>query len=377
MKSLCHRLGFTLKQIIKMIMQALIFPAVYWFFSRRPVEEDLIILADGHKSELPYSMVEVYRALKDSRYRVIPYFRRGNEGSYLKNLLWMLSFMKLYSTARFVFICDNFLPVASCNKRKETTVVQLWHAGGILKKYAYDTKDDIPSYYRGNVFKNYTLVTVSAPCCIPIYERAMRQEKGIVKALGVSRTDRFFKEEYKKECIDNFYKYHPEAKGKKVILWAPTFRGKAGNPYLIGEKAIEKLMSDLSEGWYIITKLHPHMKRSYDLRESSIPTEELLPVIDILITDYSSVLFDYVLLDKPLVLYAPDLQEYVDKRGLYIDYSELPGIIVTEGEHLTEAVLSEYGSYNPQRTKLFREIYMSACDGGATERILKEIGINL
>ncbi|WP_426350506.1 CDP-glycerol glycerophosphotransferase family protein [Alloiococcus sp. CFN-8] len=376
MKSLCLRLGFLFKQLIKMVMQALVFPTVYWFYSRRPVEEDLIILADGHKSELPYSMEEVYRVLKDGGYKVVTFFRRENEG-YIRNLLRMISFMKLYSRARVVFICDNFLPVASCNKRKETTVVQLWHAGGILKKYAYDTKDDIPAYYRGNVFKNYNLISVSAPCCIPVYERAMRQEKGIVKALGISRTDRFFKEEYKERCLERFYKYHPEAKGKKVILWAPTFRGKAGNPHVIGGKAIEKLQRDLGADWYVITKLHPHMNKCCDLRESSIPTEELLPVIDLLITDYSSVLFDYVLLDKPLVLYAPDLQEYIDKRGLYIDYSELPGIIVTEEENLTDAVLSEHRSYNPKRTETFREKYMSACDGKSTERILKEIGIKL
>ena len=71
----------------------------------------------------------------------------------------MFEFMKLYAVSQTVVICDNFLPVASCRKRKGTKVIQLWHAGGALKKFGYDTADDIPAYYKGNVMANLPLVT--------------------------------------------------------------------------------------------------------------------------------------------------------------------------------------------------------------------------
>lgn len=117
------------------------------------------------------------KLLEKGDYKIQGYFVDYRSLTITKLLSEMLRFMELYSRARCVFICDNFLPVASCRKRKETIVVQLWHAAGALKKFGYDSADDIPGWYPGNVFKNYDLVTVSgkaacsrspAPCgCRP------------------------------------------------------------------------------------------------------------------------------------------------------------------------------------------------------------------
>ena len=93
-------------------------------------------------------------------------FQKNGMGSLI---LWLVKFMKVFAKARYVFICDNFLPVSSCNKRPETTVIQLWHSGGLLKKAGYDTDDSVPEMYKGNVFKNYDLLTVSAPCCVKVF----------------------------------------------------------------------------------------------------------------------------------------------------------------------------------------------------------------
>ena len=65
------------------------------------------------------------------------------------------NFMQVYAQAEYVFINSYFLPVSSCRKRKETTVVQLWHSGGLMKKMGYDTTEDIPKYYKGNPTANY------------------------------------------------------------------------------------------------------------------------------------------------------------------------------------------------------------------------------
>ena len=90
----------------------------------------------------------------------------------------MKSFMKGYAAAGYVYICSYFLPVSSCKKREETKVIQLWHSGGLLKKMGYDTGDDIPKYYKGNVTRNYDLVTVSSEVCIPVWERHWDFRKG-------------------------------------------------------------------------------------------------------------------------------------------------------------------------------------------------------
>ncbi|MCR5793458.1 MAG: CDP-glycerol glycerophosphotransferase family protein [Lachnospiraceae bacterium] len=364
---------YVCKQFIKMFTQQILLPVVYNRYRHTQINTNKIIFADAHHDSLPYSMEDVKNRLEQEGYEICLMCTDYQGHGALHVMRAMLSFMKHYATAKGVFICDNFLPVASCNKRPETKVVQLWHAGGILKKYAYDTNDDIPAYYKGNVFKNYDYLPVSAPICIPVYNRAMRQPEGVVHATGLSRTDRFFKESYLEGCKKEFYAAYPDAKGKKIVLFAPTFRGKASNPYVIGLDKIKQLEQELGDEWKVLIKVHPHMDAKTPTSNCTIPTERLLPVADVLIADYSSVIFDYVLLEKPMVLYAPDLEEYVKERGLYISYDEIPGRIVKEVDNLKDAVLEEYQNPPAQKLKDFKDKYMGSCDGNATERLLKEL----
>ncbi len=80
----------------------------------------------------------------------------------------------------------------------------------------------------------------------------------------------------------------------------------------------------------MICKVHPYIDRKSHLSDCPIPTERLLPVTDLMITDYSSVVFDYLIFKKTFVLFAPDLKEYQEKRGFYVEYASLsPYVAVT------------------------------------------------
>lgn len=365
------KINFFVKQCLKMIVQNILLPVIYRIYSNKPIDEKLVIFADAHNDKIPYSMKLMKERISQEDLKIEECYTNYQLVSYSKVIYEMIRFMKLYSRAKYVFICDNFLPVSSCKKRKGTIVIQLWHAGGILKKFAYDTDDDIPSYYKGNVFKNYDIVTVSDKCCIPIYESAMKLSREVIKSTGLSRTDYLFRESYKENCQEVFYEKHPEAKGKKIVLWAPTFRGKASNPYIVGEEYINKLQKDLGDEWYVITKVHPHLDSKKHISDTCLPTEEILPVTDVLITDYSSVIFDYVLLNKPLILFVPDYEEYMYTRGFYIQFESIPGKIVKKGEELAKELINEYRNFDLQRTKQFSKQYMGSCDGNCTEKILK------
>ena len=368
---------YLIRQLIKMTVQSVVLPVVYNISKKKNIDEKLVICADAHHIETPYSMVCVRKALEDSDYKVIDMYNNYQTESYLSVVKSFMKFMRLYANAKYVFICDNFLPVSSCNKRKETTVVQLWHAGGLLKKYAYDTLDDIPKFYKGNVFKNYSLTVCSAPICIPVYERAMKQEKGTVKATGLSRSDLYFDEEYITSCKEEFYNEYPEAKGKKVLLWAPTFRGKALDPYVPGVDDVVKLQEQLGDEWIVIMKMHPHVDDKKKMSNCDISTERLLPVVDMLMADYSSVIFDFTLFKKPIVLFVPDYEEFTKTRGLYIDLKEIPGAFVTRGEELVDAIKNQMCEFDIEEATKFYNKYMGACDGHATMRIFDEIGLKL
>lgn len=361
-----------------MTVQNIILPLVYFLSRSRPINNGLVIFADAHNDKCPVSMEGVLSKLKkDNNFRILEFYHDFSRCGSVRSLRYSIQFMRLYAKAEFVFICDNFLPVSACAKRKGTTVIQLWHACGAFKKFGYDTTGDIPKYYKGNVYKNYDLVTVSSDGCIEHFASAMRLDKGVFKALGVSRTDMYFDEDFIAKSKEGFYKENPKAKGKKVVLWAPTFRGNPADPYTEGGDAVERLADELlkSGEWYFVTKPHPHMKKPIVANtESNIPTEMLFPVSDLLITDYSSVIYEYALFKKPILIFAPDLEKYKSQRGFYIDLEKLPAEVITESEFLTqETVEKAVSQFDKNDITSFIERYMTACDGSATNRIIDYI----
>ena len=167
-------------------------------------EKTLVVLADSHHPELPFSLRRAKEELIRRGFEPVEYVYDGGIIGDLRSLGKALGFMKLYARARAVFICDNFLPVSSCRRAEGTEVIQLWHSCGLLKKFGYDAEDDIPASYRGNVYENYDLVTVSSESVAGPVAAAMRQPEGVVRATGVSRTDAYFDGAWKEECRRKF-----------------------------------------------------------------------------------------------------------------------------------------------------------------------------
>jgi len=287
--------------------------------------------------------------------------------------------MKEYAGAGYVFICSYFLPVSSCKKNPDTKVIQLWHSGGLLKKMGYDTLDDIPKAYKGNVTANYDLVTVSAPICVNYWKKALRLSAGITKPLGLPRTDIYFDKKWQAKCRARFEKIYPEAKGKRVVLYAPSFSGNAASPQSLGlNMGIEKAFQRLNDV-YLIVRPHPLMKNIYpkyfDRKYMEISTDKLLPVIDVLVTDYSSILFDYSIYKKPFVMFCPDIEDYERTRGFYADPRSFPAPFVTKKEELVKCI--EYKLYLDKCTDEalydFYQTYMGCCDGRSTKRLINEV----
>lgn len=371
---------FFIKQLIKMGFQQFFLPIVYNIYAVKPVCPGTVLLADAHHDEIPFSM----RALKKeldahSELRVTEMYWNSSTCSAIRLLLNMLAFMKVYAVTETVVICDNFLPAASCRKRRETKVIQLWHACGAFKKFGYDTNVDIPSYYRGNVMANCNVVTVSSKACVKPFASAMCLPERRFRPIGVSRTDMYFDKEFNRNCREKFYNRYPEAVGKKIVLWAPTFRGNPGEAGVQGFKQIKKAERDLKDTHYFVIKLHPHTQVHTAGTSCPILTEELLPVADIVITDYSSIIFDAMIYRHPLILFVPDYEDYADDRGFYLEYSSIPGIRAENCKELMDALTEDgalLASVN-ETYEAFYNKYMAACDGHATKRVMRYIERNI
>ncbi|MCR5292425.1 MAG: CDP-glycerol glycerophosphotransferase family protein [Eubacterium sp.] len=370
---------FIAKQYMKSYMNLSYLPRIYDRYCKNStVNYNKVIFADAHSDRLTANMLPIYKRLSEQGYDIKNMCIDTSKLSTMELMKYMKTFMKEYATARYVFLSSYFLPAASCNKRKETKVIELWHAGGMLKKMGYDAKDDIPSYFKGNPAANFDLVTVSADFCIPAYESAFRLDKGVAAATGIARTDLYYDDEFNKKCVDRFYNMYPNAIGKKICLFAPSFSGNAARPVCRSyTPEITKCFDRLSDEWFFVTKLHPHVEKKYPGVSCPLNTEELYAPCDLLITDYSSVVFDFMIYNKPFILYAPDIKRYMKERGFYIEISMLPAPVVKTAEGLEKLMRSDNWKRDPAEIEKCRGIYMEKCDGHAVDRILKTVGIDV
>ncbi len=372
------RTVYHIRNMLKMVVQNCILPAAYAAAKlRHRGEKTLYVFADAHHTSLPYSLEAMYNHVVSLGIEPVCHFHDYTHEGYVKSLRHAISFMDTLAQAKYVFICDTFMPVSSGKKAEGTKIAQLCHFSGPFKKIGYATEDDVPGYYKGNVFKNYDLVTASSELYVPILTDAMRQEPGVVQALGVSRSDVYFDPDWVAACKEEFYRQFPDAHNKKIVLWAPTFRGKAVSPDTLDNESISRLQEKLGDDWLVLIKHHPHddATATDDRYRSNckISSERLLPVVDLLITDYSTTVLDYLAFDRPFILYAPDLEEYERTRGFFIDYRAITKNLTKDATKLDEMVKRVYQEWlDGDREDIDRckAELTSACDGKATERIL-------
>lgn len=367
-----------------------LYPKIYKKYSKLPVDENKVVFIEIRLPKLTNSFKVIYDELYTNYdFDIHCHFLRNtfvNRTEYRNRCKAMI---KDIATAKYVFMDEATNLMGGFTTRPETVITQLWHGCGAFKKFGFSTADAIFGATREQMEKypfntNYTNVTVSSPEVVWAYEEAMRytHESGVVKALGSSRTDIFYDGDFIKSAYDALYELMPQAKGKKVILYAPTFRGRvasASTPRVLNN---EFLKYELGDEYVLLYKHHPLVRKRPAVNEfcadfamdvtDTLSIEELLCVSDICISDYSSLVFEYSLFEKPMLFLAHDLDKFFDWRGFYYDYDELaPGPIVKNTTEVIDYIKNIGELFDVNVVKAFRKKFMSSCDGHATERILE------
>ncbi len=174
---------------------------------------------------------------------------------------------------------------------------------------------------------------------------------------------------------------------KKIILYAPTFRDnqhKSGLGYTYKtEVDFDILQKELQDEYIILFRAHYFVSNSFDFEKykgfiynvSDLDDiNELYVVSDILITDYSSVFFDFANLKRPIIYYMYDFEKYKDEmRGFYIDINELPGEITKLEDELVKAIRKTKNFIYDQKYKNFNDKFNYLDDGQATKRTVEKI----
>ncbi|MGN0457689.1 MAG: CDP-glycerol glycerophosphotransferase family protein [Eubacterium sp.] len=256
-------------------------------------------------------------------------------------LLHSFKFMYLYMTSRVVYIDDYYHLISYIKKKKGTCLIQLWHGVGAFKTFGFSRihKDSKLQMYSAN-HRQYDYAVVSSPDVCDYYAEAFGIDRQKVLPLGSPRCDILLNEAYQNSVREKFYSQFPNLKGKKILLFAPTFRGGGnGDCYYPTEKFnVDRVLETLGEEWAVVIKLHPYLTEKFTCSKAnesrmadcfSWDVNDVIIVSDFLVTDYSSVIFEAALLEKPMVFLAFDEEEFADTRDSFLEFSHfVPSNIV-------------------------------------------------
>lgn len=289
-----------------------------------------------------------------------------------------------------VVILEDFYPqLHALTIRPETEILQMWHACGAFKLFGLSELGLVPHLAQSTRnHRNYTAALTSAEALVPFYSEAFGIKKEYVKPIGVPRTDIFFDASYREKIREELFSRYPVCRENRVILYAPTFRGSGNKTaYFPMERfPVEQIMASLPEDVVLILKNHPFVRKPWqrpekyeqrilDLSEAE-NINDLLFITDLLVTDYSSVIFEAALLPIPMLFYAFDLEEYMQERSLYFPYSAfVPGAIAGTEEELLEHLSRglEQPDCDGEKYEAFSRFFLSALDGHSTQRVTELI----
>ncbi len=299
----------------------------------------------------------------------------------------MIKFDYYLATSDVVVIDDYYPLIYDVSFDPRVKLVQVWHACGAFKTVGFERigKSDAP-HFNSLTHKNYTHVIVSSEISAKHNAEAFCIAENKFYITGIPRTDLFFDKVYQEQTRKRMLEAFPGCQGrKKVYLYAPTFRGTNANnaDFPFGMVDLEQWGRLLKkENSALIIKMHPFVRR-----HMAIPQEyadrifdageyrevnDILFISDVLITDYSSVIYEMSLLNKPMIFYAFDQYSYENSRDFYEPYEDtVPGKIVHYFDELLVSL--ERDDYDFHKMDAFVHKNFAHLDGKSTDRVIDQI----
>lgn len=360
----------TIIMLLKLVLKLL-----YSILKLFPTDQNKILFCSRQSNDIPLDFKMLINKLTSNNPEIKCVTICRNMGSGLKDYLLFAyaTLRSMYHLATsMVCVLDSYWPTVSLLKHKDKlTVIQIWHAIGKIKKSGYASvgaKSGRSSAYAGllNMHENYDYIIAGATEWNEYYCASFNVGKEKLLNYGLPRIDYLIETEA--ENRKKFFAENPEFEGKKIILYAPTFRRNMESKW---DKIIDSV--DLDK-YVLIIKNHPS-QRIYGERPSKNvryfdewKTMDLMAVCDYVITDYSAIALEAAVLCRKTYFWVYDYEDYIDGNGLNIDlYEELPGHVFKDADKLMEAI--ERDEYDMKLLMKYRKKYLPEDLGMATDKI--------
>lgn len=299
----------------------------------------------------------------------------------LTRLVNLLDELKAFSRADIVVV-DDYVPALTwLDVPGDMTIIELWHAGAGFKAAGY-ARWGLPgtpppvSAHRKN-----TYAICSSAKIAPFFSEVFGIEDERIIPTGMPRMDGFLDEERLQRCCEAVRAEYPQCEGKQVILFAPTYRGEgrrdAHYPFeMVDFDALYQMCGDER---VVLFKMHPWVSDSVPVptayRDRLVDVggysdiNDLFPIADLLVTDYSSSVFEFSLLRKPMLFFAFDKEVVVDTRGFHRPYEQsAPGKVCATFAEVIDAI--EHDDFEFDKVERFVEDHFGRFDDGSADRVI-------
>ena len=290
--------------------------------------------------------------------------------------------LRLIAKQDFIFV-DDYCPIFGWLKlRQSTKLIQVWHAGVGFKAVGYGRFGQTGSPKPvGSCHRAYDYVITGSQDLVEVYSEVFGLPEERILPLGMARLDNFLDKDVTDAAEADFYGKYPECKGKKIILFSPTFRGSNQKMayYDYTKLDMDRIYEFCGDEYIWMFKMHPFIKdkppiekrhedRIIDLSHYK-NINDLYYVTDIMITDYSSAYYEFSLMNRPILFYTYDRVIYENIRGVHKSIKEdAPGKVCDTFDEMMKAL--EDKDYELEKTTAFKEANFSNFDGHAADRII-------
>lgn len=344
----------------------LMIKALYVFFRPLKVRDRITIISrqsDKATEDVKMLAEELRRLLPE--YEIAVLTKTLKKSNFISYVFHMPVQMKYFATSRAIVLDGYCIICGIIPHKKETAVIQMWHAMAAVKKFGYDSvgkssgRDAATAKIMG-MHRNYDYIIAPSPATSEHFRMAFDADSEKMVTGGLPRTDLLVSGENNEAEID-------EIRGgeeREIILYAPTFRRGASAD-------AEGLMKALDSSRYkLVVKLHPLDER-YEISEKKYSTYQWLMACDRVITDYSALGVEAALTGKPVYWYVYDIDEYRESTGLNIDpETEMPQASSVNAADLERMMREEYDF---DALRKFRDKYIRVTPGECTARLAKFI----
>lgn len=287
-------------------------------------------------------------------------------------------------TSKYVFTniqLPTFIP-----KKNNSIWINTWHGGGAFKKVEYPSINIYAKITKKLQSKQTDFYISSSQMFTKVMSASTEIPKSKFLEIGMPRNDIFFINNSEidiiKKTVRNRYKI-PE--DNFIVIYAPTYRGDAHagkfNMELDILKVIDALKTKYKKNISFLVRSHHTVSSNFEISENFIDVtdysdmQDLLITADCLITDYSSCIWDFSLTKRPGFLFVPDLQEYIESRGLYMDITEMPYPYAENNDDLINVILNENSDSTKAKINEYFRIMINYDKGTANASLIKELAL--